>query len=124
MRKLILLATLAAFVSGCAMTRQNIKTMDGDEFSQAGAALFSKQQYVHGLDADFYPNNSGAHISVKGQGDQDSVESLKTINLLLGALMQRQATEDVNTAPSPSRLKQLEDEITRLKELVEILRTQ
>lgn len=80
-----------SLLMSCATTKQHVKTMDGDEFDQWGGALFSKQQYVQGLDADFYPNNSGAHIAVKGQGDQDSTEALKTINALIGALVQLQS---------------------------------
>lgn len=109
-----LLAGCALF-SGCATTRQSVETADGDKFKQSGGALFSKQQYVHGLDADFYPNNSGAHIAVRGQGDQDSTAVIPLVQALVGMLNQQQATPPQER----SRIEQLEAQIAALKRLIE-----
>lgn len=105
--KFLFLLTLCACLVGCATTSQMVKTMDGDVFKQTGGALFSKQKYMHGLEADFYPNNSGAHISVQGEGDQDSTDALKTINLLIGAMLQMQAAQSVYT-PRTMELNQVD----------------
>ena len=117
MRALSLLTLVTMALSGCAMTSQHVKTMDGDEFNQRGGALFSKQKYVHGLEAEFYPNNSGAHIEVKGEGVQDGTDALKTINLLAGALATMQAQ-----GPAPQELTALE-RIDVLMKQIESLRT-
>ena len=111
----ILLIAGCALFSGCATTRQSIETADGDKFRQSGGALFSKQQYVHGLDADFYPNNSGAHIAVRGQGDQDSTAVIPLVQALVGMLNQQQATPPQDR----SRIEQLEAQIAALRRLIE-----
>lgn len=124
---LLLAVVLALSLSGCAFTQQHVRTMDNDRFDQVGGALFSKQAFTQGLDADFYPNDSGAHIAVKGQGDQDSTASLATINALVSAFTQMQAAQAGAPAPVPSsttsRLDTLTAQIESLRTLIDSLRS-
>lgn len=125
--KLLIVCILALILlplSGCAMTTQHVKTADGDQFTQMGGALFSKQDYVHGLDADFYPNNSGSHVAVKGQGDQDSTAMVQVISALVSAFAASQAhIPQAGTATGGAPVSDLVSKISGLTATVEELRT-
>lgn len=100
MSRLLFALVATLFLGSCAMTSQHVRTMDGDEFSQVGGALFSKQRYVHGLHAEFLPNNSGAIIDVKGEGDQDSTALVPVIQAAITAAI-RAYTDSVSARPPP-----------------------
>lgn len=110
----------AATFSGCAFTRQSVRTMDGDKFSQFAGSTLGKQDSTQKVDADFYPNNTGSHISVGGQSEQDSTAMVPIINALVGALAHGGGGTD--GTPDRTRLEKLEAQIEALRRLIEMTR--
>lgn len=111
----------AATFSGCAFTRQSVRTMDGDKFSQFAGSTLGKQDSTQKVDADFYPNNTGSHISVGGQTEQDSTAMVPIINALVGALV-HQGGGTADTPAERTRLEKLEAQIEALRRLIEMTR--
>lgn len=94
--------------------------MDGDKFSQFAGSTLGKQDSTQKVDADFYPNNTGSHISVGGQTEQDSTAMVPIINALVGALVHQGGTAD--TPADRTRLEKLEAQIEALRRLIEMTR--
>jgi len=95
--------------------------MDGDKFSQFAGSTLGKQDSTQKVDADFYPNNTGSHISVGGQTEQDSTAMVPIINALVGALV-HQGGGTADTPAERTRLEKLEAQIEALRRLIEMTR--
>lgn len=123
MRKLILLATLAAFVSGCAMSRSHFESADGDIANKMAVSTIGKQEVEQKTSFQVYPNNSGMDLQDGAVSSQDTTGVIPLMQALVTAFTQAQAQQATQPKPAEtSRIEQLQSQIESLRTLVENLR--
>jgi len=76
----VAIAVILTMISGCAMVKQDLTTMDGDTFSQTGWAFLSKQKVTQASTAKFSDSTS---IGLNTDGDQTSESAIQLISALL-----------------------------------------
>lgn len=126
-------ACLVAVFAGCASTKQELVTADGDRYSRTGRALFSKQDTEGRANLVAYPNGSGLEFQIGDAGAQDSTQAIEALRAVI-ALGQALAVPAARPTAAPGgdagaqepgtigRLNNALAEIARLREQVDRLR--